>query len=72
MRALDKKLLRDLVRMKTQAAAIALVVATAVALFVGLVTMYRSVRVSQHHYHVEARFADVWSSLARAPRSVAR
>lgn len=72
IRALDKKLLRDLARMKGQTVAIALVVATAVALFVGLVTMYRSVRISQHHYYREARFADLWSSLARAPRSVAR
>jgi putative ABC transport system permease protein len=72
MRALDKKLMRDLARMKAQAAAIALVVAAAVTLFVGLLTMYRSVRVSQHHYYAQHRFADLWSSLARAPRSVAR
>ncbi len=72
MRALDKKLWRDLARMRAQVVAIALVVAAGVALFVGLVTMYRSMRVSQHHYYVEQRFADLWSALARAPRSVSR
>ncbi|MEZ5318360.1 MAG: hypothetical protein R2752_13250 [Vicinamibacterales bacterium] len=52
-RALDIKLLRDLRHMRAQAVAIALVVAVAVALFVGLVTMYRSVRLSQHHYYAQ-------------------
>jgi len=72
MRALDRKLLRDLGRMKGQTIAIAVVVATAVALFVGLVAMYQSVRLSQQQYYRDARFADLWSSLSRAPRSVAR
>jgi putative ABC transport system permease protein len=72
VRALDVKLFRDLARMKAQAIAIALVVASGVALFVAALTTYRSLRVSEHHYYASQRFADVWSSLARAPRPVAR
>lgn len=72
MRALDRKLLRDLARMKAQAAAIALVVAAGVCLFVATVTAYRSLRVSEHHYYTRQRFAQVWSSVARAPLSVTR
>src|SRR4051812_23889273 len=72
MRALDRKLLRDLARMKAQAAAIALVLASGVALFVGAAGTYRSLRISEHHYYSSQRFAQVWSSLSRAPHSVAR
>jgi putative ABC transport system permease protein len=72
MRALDRKLFRDLARMKTQAAAIALVVASGVSLFVGMLTTYRSMRVSEHHYYTQWRFAHVWSDLSRAPLSVTR
>jgi putative ABC transport system permease protein len=72
MRALDRKLLRDLVRMKGQAAAIALVVAAGVSLFIATVAAYRALRVSEHHYYTSQRFAQVWSSLARAPLSKLR
>jgi putative ABC transport system permease protein len=72
MKALDRKLARDLGRMKAQAAAIALVVAAGVSLFVATVTAYRSLRVSEHHYYTQQRFAQVWSGLARAPESVLR
>lgn len=70
MRALDRKLLREFVRMKAQAAAVAFVLAAGVAIFVGMLATYRSLRVSEHHYYTEQRFAQVWSSLARAPSSV--
>lgn len=72
MKALDQKLLRDLVRTKAQVAAIALVVASGVALFIATMTTYRSLRLSEAHYYGEQRFADVWSSLARAPLFVGR
>jgi putative ABC transport system permease protein len=70
MKALDRKLARDLGRVKAQAAAIALVVAAGVSLFVATVTAYRSLRVSEHHYYTGQRFAQVWSGLARAPSSL--
>lgn len=72
MRALDRKLLRDLGRMRMQALAIALIVASGAALFVAMITAYRSVRLSEHHFYTQQRFGEVWSSLARAPRTVAR
>ncbi len=72
MRALDRKLLRDVRRMAAQALAIALVVAAGVALFVATMTTYRSLRASEARYYEQQRFAEVWSSLARAPMSLAR
>ena len=74
MRALDRKLFRDLTRMKSQAIAIALVVASGVALFVATMTTYRSLRMSEAVFYREQRFAQVWSGLGpgRAPLSVAR
>lgn len=71
MRALDLKLVRGLLRMKVQLAAIALVIASGVALFIGMMTAYRSLRMTEAHYYEHQRFADVWSSLARAPLTVA-
>jgi len=72
MRALDRKLLRDLTRMKAQVAAIALVVASGVALFVATMTTYRSLRASEAVFYRQQRFAQVWSGLAHAPLGVAR
>lgn len=72
MRALDRKLFRDLWRMKAQAAAIALVVAAGVSLFVAMVATYRSMSLSEHHYYTRWRFAQVWSDLSRAPVSITR
>jgi putative ABC transport system permease protein len=72
MRALDRKLLRDLGRMRMQALAIALIVASGVALFIAMFTAYRSVRVSGQLFYTQQRFAHVWSSLAQAPRSLER
>jgi putative ABC transport system permease protein len=70
MRALHRKLLRDVRRMAAQLAAVALVVASGVALFVATMTTYRSLRLSEDHYYEQQRFADVWASLARAPLSL--
>ena len=70
--ALDRKLLRDLGRLQMQAVAIALVVASGVALFLASVTTYRSLRLSETRYYSERRFADVWSRLARAPEGIVR
>lgn len=72
MRALDRKLIRDLVQLRMQALAIALVVASGVLLFVATMTTSRSLKLSQARYYADARFADVWSSMARAPRSIVR
>jgi putative ABC transport system permease protein len=72
MRAIDGKLVRDLGRMRVQALAIALIVASGVSLFIATFAAYRSIRLSEHHFYTRQRFADVWSSLGCAPRSLAR
>ena len=51
MRALDRKLVRDLARLKFQALAIALVVASGMALFVGTVTTARALVLSEQRYY---------------------
>ena len=72
IKALDRKLLRDLAQLRTQAMAIALVVASGVALFLGTGITYRSLQLSEARYYREQRFADVWAPLVRAPRAVLR
>jgi putative ABC transport system permease protein len=72
VRALDRKLVRGLLRMKVQLLAISLVIASGIALFLGMMTAYRSLKLTEHHYYEQQRFSDVWSNLARAPLSVAR
>jgi putative ABC transport system permease protein len=70
IRTLDRKLLRDLARMRTQAVAIALVAASGVALFVAAATTYRSLRLSETRFYEDRRFAHVWERLSRAPTNV--
>lgn len=60
MRTLDRKLIRDLGRMKAQAVAIALVVAAGTALFMGTATTSRALRLSQERYYDDHRLAQVW------------
>jgi len=70
VRALDRKLLRDLWHLRGQAVAIALVVACGVATVVTARVGYESLRESQAAYYTEYRFADVFSALERAPESL--
>lgn len=67
MKALDRKLLRDLRLMRSQVATIALVVASAVAGFIASYSTYDSLAWSRDLYYAQARFADVFSALKRAP-----
>jgi putative ABC transport system permease protein len=70
IRALDRKLLRDLARMRGQVVTIALVVACGVAAFVTFLGAYRALRVAQASYYAESRFADVFATCTRAPASL--
>lgn len=70
MRTLDRKLVRDLARMKGQVLTIALVVACGIAVFVSSLTTYQSLRASQRAYYETSRFADVFARLERAPSSL--
>lgn len=67
MRALDRKLVRTLWRIKGQVAAIALVVACGVALFVMALTALRALQESQAAFYEDGRFGDVFAHLERAP-----
>ena len=70
MRVLDRKLVRDLGRMRGQVVTIALVVACGIAAFVSSLTTYDSLRASQQAYYGTSRFAQVFARLERAPSSL--
>jgi putative ABC transport system permease protein len=68
---LNKKLLRDLWKMKGQALAIAMVVGAGVGMYVMYLSNFASLRQTQQAYYERQRFADVFASLKRAPQRVA-
>ena len=68
--ALNRKMLRDLLAMKGQALAIAMVVAAGVTMFVMYLSTFDSLRRTQQNYYARQRFADVFVSLKRAPLRV--
>lgn len=70
MKALDKKLLRDLWRMKTQVLTVTLIVAIGVASYVGTSSTYRSLISAREHYYESAKLADVFGTIQRAPERV--
>jgi putative ABC transport system permease protein len=71
VRALDRKLARDLWRIKGQAVAIALVVAGGIALFVLMLGTLQSLEVTRDAYYERYRFAQVFAQVKRAPEALA-
>ncbi|MCC6464418.1 MAG: FtsX-like permease family protein, partial [Planctomycetes bacterium] len=71
MRALHRKLLRDLWHVKGQALAIVMVMASGVALYVSQLSTLDSLRRTRDTYYDDYRFADVFAACKRAPDSVA-
>ncbi len=71
VKALDRKLLRDLLRLKGQVLTIALVVACGVATFLTFVGAFRSLRSAEDEFYRATRFADVFAQCVRAPEEVA-
>ncbi|HWI12655.1 MAG TPA: ABC transporter permease, partial [Burkholderiales bacterium] len=69
---LDRKLARDLWRMRSQVITIALVVASGVGGFIASLSTYDSLHTLQQSYYGEARFADVFARAKRAPLDVAQ
>ncbi len=67
MDAINRKLIRDLWRMKGQVLAISLVIAAAVTVYVMYLGAFESLSVTQRTYYDRYRFADVFASLKRAP-----
>lgn len=70
MKALDRKLWRDLWKMKSQALAIALVVMCGVGTYIMFLTTLGSLRATQDRYYRDYRFAEVFATLKRAPESM--
>lgn len=70
MKALDRKLWRDLWQMKSQALAIALVVVCGVGTYIMFLTTLGALRTTQDSYYRDYRFAQVFASLKRAPLSL--
>lgn len=68
--ALQRKLVRDVWHLKGPFAAVALVVASGVALFVTLRSMNGFLLETQADYYRSHRFAQVFASLKEAPRSL--
>lgn len=70
MTSLQMKLLRELWNLKGQILSIALVVAAGIMSIITMLGAYDSLIIAQEKYYREARFADVWVSLVRAPESL--
>jgi len=71
MRALDRKLLRDLWHMRGMALAISLVLVGGISTFVMARVTYESLKVTQSRYYIDQRFAEVFANLVRAPEATA-
>jgi putative ABC transport system permease protein len=67
---LDHKLLRDIRAMRGQVLTIALLVGAGVAVFVGSVSTYMSLRFGCEQFYAAARFPEVFVTLKRAPLSI--
>ena len=70
MKALDRKLVRDVLLMKGQLAAICAVIACGVATFIMMQSALTGLSRTQSEYYEQSRFARVFSSCKRAPMSV--
>ena len=67
MSLLNRKLRRDLLQMKGQSAAVAVLIALAVGTFVGSASTHRSLMRSRDAYYRDYRFGHVFAEAARAP-----
>lgn len=70
MSLLDRKLLRDLRALKSQALAVALVMACGLAMMIMTRSLILSLESTRDDYYREYRFAEVFAQLKRAPDSV--
>ncbi len=71
MKALDRKLLRDLWSLKTQVLSIALVIGCGLGGFIGSLSTHGSLVWSREHYYDTARFPHVFATAKRAPQPLA-
>jgi putative ABC transport system permease protein len=68
---LDRKLLRDLMRLKGQAAAVSLVMACGLAMLIMARSLIHSLETTREAYYQANHFADLFASLKRAPNDLA-
>jgi len=71
MKALDRKLLRDLRLMWSQALTIALVVASGIGGFITSLSAVDSLARARDEFYTDAHFADLFASVKRAPDALA-
>ena len=71
MRAIDKKLWRELWGMRLQALAIAMVIVSGVSIFIMSLSTLDSLYETRESYYRQHHFAEVFASLKRAPLSLA-
>jgi putative ABC transport system permease protein len=72
MKALNRKLIRDIRTLRGPLVSIALVVAAGVMSAITMWSTFRSLEHARDTYFEDTRFADVFATLKRAPESVAR
>ena len=71
MKVLDRKLLRDLRAMWSQALTIALVVASGLGGFLTSLSAVDSLAAARDEFYVQGRFADLFANVKRAPQALA-
>ena len=71
MRALNRKAFRDLWHLRSQALAIALVIAAGIANLIMAQSTLESLYLTRERFYRDYAFADVWAGLKRAPESLA-
>ena len=71
MKALDRKLLRDLRRMWSQALTIALVVASGLGGFITTLSAVDSLALARDQFYAQGHFADAFATVKRAPLALA-
>src|SRR5262245_4504975 len=71
MRAIDRKLVRDVLHLKGQVIAICAVIACGVATFVMSLSALEALRGTQQSYYDKYRFASIFAGLKRAPNPLA-
>ena len=70
MKSLDRKLWRDLWKMRGQAIALALVIVSGVSTYVLLISVMDSLNNTMDRFYRDFGFADVFASLKRAPETL--
>lgn len=72
MKAIDRKLLRDVLLMKGQLLAICAVIACGVATFIMMQSALAGLSFTQESYYQQSRFGRIFSNVKRAPLSVGK